>query len=117
MTAEEYKAYLAKKPKRNKFRNKITIVDGIRFHSGAEARRFGILKLLEKAGQIADLKRQVPFVVIDKPKRPVKYVADFVYFENGVKIIEDCKGCWTPLAKAKVDLMLEKYGVTVRITK
>ena len=81
-----------------------TVVDGIMFDSNKEAQRYRELKLLEKAGKIADLQLQVPFELIPaqyeatdviytkgankgKPKRgklierAVTYYADFLYVE------------------------------------
>ena len=43
-----------------KYRNEKTVVAGLTFDSKAEARRYGELQLLERAGRISDLRRQVP---------------------------------------------------------
>lgn len=69
-----------------------------RFDSKKEYVRYGQLKILEAAGGIQDLKRQVsleiqPAVVYqDEKLRAITYCADFVYTENGRKIVEDVKG-------------------------
>ncbi len=90
MTVQEY----MKTVKKNKYGNKKVEVDGILFDSKKEAARYGELKLLEKAGRIEDLKLQVPFELI--PSQPdekgVKYIADFVYLEDGRTVVEDTKG-------------------------
>ena len=87
----------------NKYHNIPTIVDGIRFASNKEARRYQELKLLEKVGEISDLELQpsftfpfqysadIPSGVMGNPVRTeflrypsgraVKYVADFTYLE------------------------------------
>lgn len=75
--------------------------------------------MLEKNGEITDLRRQVPFVLLDdyvisgKKKRGIKYVADFVYFEDGIEHIEDVKGCLTPVYKLKKKMFEARYGKTI----
>lgn len=104
-----------------KYNNEKMVVDGIAFDSKREARRYQELKALEKAGQITDLKLQVPYTLIPSQKdengktiRGVKYIADFVYRQNGEEIVEDCKGFRTDVYKMKKKLMLYKYGITIR---
>lgn len=71
----------------SKYRAKKCQVDGIKFDSLKEARRYQELRLLERAGKIADLRLQVPFFLIPAQRdengnvveRAVKYIADFVY--------------------------------------
>jgi len=94
-----------------KYNNSKVIVDGIKFDSKKEAQRYSELKLLEKAKQIYDLKLQVPFELIPKQKdeRAVKYIADFVYYENGTKIVEDTKGFKTKDYIIKRKLFKHKY--------
>lgn len=79
-----------------KYGNKKAIVNGIVFDSKKESIRYTELLALQKAGIIQDLKLQVKFELIPYQKRfkerGVRYIADFVYFENGVKIVEDVKG-------------------------
>lgn len=66
--------------------------------SEKEYRRWQELKLLEKSGQIQDLKRQVDFELIPvqmwlgKRLRPIVYRADFTYTEAGKPVVEDVKG-------------------------
>ena len=50
--------------------------------------------MLQKGGLISDLQLQVRFEICPKKyanKRARYYVADFVYTENGQKVIEDVK--------------------------
>lgn len=88
--------------------------------------------MLEQAGEIRDLKRQVKFELIPaqfepdtltktgKPKRgkcierAVCYYADFVYTENGETVVEDAKGIRTDTYKIKRKLMLYKYGIRIK---
>lgn len=87
--------------KRTKYGNEITYFDGKRFDSKAEARRYIVLKEMEKAGQISDLKMQVSFDLLPaqeidgKRERPVRYIADFTYIKNGQLVIEDVKSAPT----------------------
>lgn len=104
-----------------KYNSKKTVVDGIAFDSKREARRYQELKALEKAGRITDLKLQVPYTLMSSTKdangktiRGIKYIADFVYRENGQEVVEDCKGYRTEVYKIKKKLMLMIYGITIR---
>ena len=69
----------------NKYFNKKTVVDGIQFDSKLEANRYCELKLLEKSGEIKDLKLQPKFLLQEsfkkngKTYRKVEYIADFTY--------------------------------------
>lgn len=96
--------------KPHKFGAKAETVDGIRFASKREARRWGELQLLQRAGQIMNLRRQVKFQLVGRDGpiltpggRVAQYVADFVYVDNrnGLEVIEDAKGYPTPEYKLK----------------
>lgn len=123
-------------PKQNKYRNqKITVGNEV-YDSLKEKNRHFELKLLEKAGVIKDLQRQVKFVLIPTQREPdiigvrggVKkgkvieqecaYIADFVYNENENLIVEDVKGYRDgqayALFKVKRKLMLYKYGIKIK---
>ena len=103
MTAAELVASQTK-PKGNKFSAQRVEVDGISFDSKKEARRWGELKLLERAGEIIDLRRQVviPLVGRDGPLLArkgcqMRLTVDFGYTEvaTGLAIFEDSKGAIT----------------------
>ena len=99
-----------------------TEVDGIKFDSKKEAKRYLVLKEMEKNGEISDLKRQVPYELIPKQKthegkavRSCEYKADFVYLnKEGRTVVEDVKGFKTPDYKIKWKLMLHRYGIEVK---
>ena len=95
-----------------------TFVDGIRFDSKKEANRYVQLKMLEKNGIISNLSLQVPYTLSESTKygRKIKYIADFVYEEDGKIIVEDVKGVKTPVYKLKKRLMAEKYGIVIKET-
>lgn len=99
---------------------KIRDLDGQSFDSKREARRWHDLQLLERAGLITDLRRQVKFVLIPTQRingkvveKECSYYADFVYQHDGQTIVEDCKGYRTDVYKIKRKLMLEKYGIRI----
>ena len=106
--------------------------NGITFDSVKEARRYSELLLLEKAGAITDLQRQVEFELIPAQREPDRvgvrggkikgktieqkcsYVADFVYQENGNTVVEDTKGFRTKDYIIKRKLMLWVHGIKIR---
>ncbi len=107
--------------------NKYGAVKERGFDSQKEAERWYQLCLLQRAGKIRDLNRQVPYLLIDKHKRDdgttelaCKYFADFVYVdaETGKKVVEDVKGykkgAAYQLYVIKRKLMLDKYGITIK---
>lgn len=89
--------------RQSKYRARATVIDGIRFDSKAEARRWSELLLLQRANKIADLERQ-PVYPLHAPDgtKIGDYVADFRYFDfdRNEQIIEDVK---SP-ASAKIPL-------------
>ena len=68
------------------------------FDSRKEHARWNELKLMERAGKISDLKRQVPLVIQeefqykDEKIQPIVYKADFMYVKNDQSFVEDVKG-------------------------
>ena len=104
-----------------KYGNKKTEVNGIVFDSQKEARRYIDLSLLEQAGEISGLKRQVKYVLITGKRwsdghkhRDTVYIADFVYQENGQTVVEDVKGYRTDVYKLKRELMKDKFDIEIR---
>ena len=109
----------------SKYRNKKVLADGIAFDSKKEARRYQELKLMEDAGVISRLERQVKFDLLPNQKDPdgkvierkVQYIADFVYEKNGKIIVEDVKGYRDGGAYRvfviKRKLMLYRFGLHV----
>lgn len=90
------------KQKVNKYRNEPQTVDGITFDSKKEAKRYGELKNLERAGLISDLELQ-PRFALQGPNGPLKadngrqlfYSADFRYRDGDEDVIEDVKSAAT----------------------
>ncbi len=104
----------------SKYGNKKTVIDGIKFDSKAEARRYGELKILERVGEITDLRLQPKYELQPKFKRgkktilPITYIADFEYLEvkGGKVVAEDVKGgtaTQTPVFRVKAKMFQFKY--------
>lgn len=106
---------------RSKYNSRKVVVDGIEFDSKKEAKRFRELCLLEKAGKITELERQVKFELIPSQRidgkvveRACTYVADFVYKQDGRQIVEDTKGFKTKDYIIKRKLMLWVHGIQIK---
>ena len=97
----------------NKYRNRHTRVDGIRFDSQAEARRYIELKSLATAGRIQKLERQEKFDLTVNQKKIGQYRADFSYEIDGQKIVEDVKGMKTPVYRLKKKHVEAQYGIKI----
>jgi len=103
--------------KESKYHNRKVKVDGITFDSIKEADRWRELRLMEQAGEIVGLVRQVRIELIPKTKlyRAISYVADFVYFDKrtGKTVYEDVKGMKTDVYKLKKKLLYWRHGIEV----
>lgn len=116
----------AERQKRTQKYGNTKVTDGGRtFDSKAEHKRWQYLAMLEKAGEIRDLRLQVPFELIPaqvtpsgKKERPTVYLADFVYEakegRRWVRVVEDVKGAVTPEFRLKRKLMLHVHGIEVK---
>lgn len=105
----------------SKYGSKKIAADGMTFDSRKEYFRWHELSLLERAGMISGLQRQVRFELIPSQRidgkvveRPVHYVADFVYQENGQTVVEDTKGFKTKDYILKRKMMLHTHGIRIR---
>lgn len=104
-----------KKKKPHKYGAKKCTINGHKFDSLAEGRRYVVLKALEKAGKIYGLTLQPRFELMPgfrfngQAVRKIEYVADFRYLEAGKVIIEDVKGQPTPVYLVKKKLFLHQY--------
>lgn len=97
-----------------------------------EARRKAELEIMERFGQISNLRFQVPFELIPVQREPSTvgprggvrpgkviernclYVADFVYDKDGQTIVEDTKGFRTKDYVIKRKLLLWRYGIRIK---
>lgn len=87
---------------------------GIEFDSKDEMNRYIDLEYKQKIGEISNLHRQIAFELIPKQSKMVVkhlktkdkyiekfleakviYTSDFIYKENGIYVIEDCKSYFT----------------------
>ena len=116
----------------SKYNNRKVRRDGLTFDSKKEHKRYNELLLLEQAGEIANLRRQVKFVLIPTQREPSQigtrggvkkgkllerecaYIADFVYTENGKIVVEDTKGLRTKDYIIKRKLMLYVHNIRIR---
>ncbi len=114
---------------RHKYKATPITLDGIRFDSKREAKRYGVLMQMQMAGQIRKLTLQPKFtlegpngpLIYPSSNRRVTYYADFAYDERNeagewVSIIEDVKGMETPLWRLKAAIMAG-MGHPIRVTK
>lgn len=110
-----------------KYRNKPKVLNGIKFDSQKEARRYQELKLLERAGKIKDLEIQPKFSLVkgvkftgdNRAKPDLRYFADFAYTDTrtGERVVEDVKSVVTKestVYKMKRHMMLAIHGIEVR---
>lgn len=108
---------------RNKYHNRK--IKG--FDSAKEWRRNQELEIMQRAGEISELNRQVSFTLMPsytisdettrqgfRTVREIRYIADFTYrLKNGKKIIEDVKGMQTDVFKIKRKLLERKIALGV----
>ena len=100
---------------RTKYGNIKVKIDGHKFDSKKEARRYRDLLLLEAAGEIYALILQPRYILqeafyhLDISYRPITYTADFEYWEKGWLVTEDVKGVKTEVYKIKKKLFLMQH--------
>jgi hypothetical protein len=99
-----------------KYRNIPTVAYGIKFDSKKEARRYGELLLLARAGKITNLSLQPSFILSVDGIKICTYVGDFKYTENGQFIVEDVKGIKTAVYQIKKKLMKAILKIDIRET-
>lgn len=102
---------------RGKYHNQRCYVDGEKFDSQKEAERYFSLKLLEKAGQIRNLRRQVKYEIAINGVKICSYIADCVYddLRTGLTIVEDVKSLPTMTKdyRLKKKLMKAVHGIDI----
>lgn len=119
---------------RSKYGNKKAKYDGILFDSRKERHRYINLMTLQRAGEISDLRLQVPYQLLPavyetvekqlKTKvklvekcvqRAVHYIADFVYKDkDGNVVVEDAKGVRTKEYILKKKMMRALLGIEIK---
>lgn len=99
---------------RSKYHAVPTVVDGIRFASKAEARRYQELLVLQRAGKIRDLELQPRYRLHVNGWKLGEYRGDFRYrTREGETVVEDVKGVLTPMYRWKKKHVAAEYGVDV----
>ena len=118
----------------SKYHSRKITRDGETFDSVKELRRWQELKLLERAGEITELKRQVKFKLIPTQREPVcemsrqgvfkkgkvlerevSYIADFTYKnKSGFLVVEDVKGYKTKEYILKRKMMLFFHHIRIQ---
>ncbi len=96
----------------SKFNAQRTEVDGITFDSKGEAGRWQELQMMQRAGVIQGLVRQV-VMEIHIDGKTCEYRADFAYWENSRLVIEDFKGVKTPVYRLKKKLVYQALGLEI----
>ena len=100
----------------NKYKNKKTIVDGIKFDSEMESHYYIYLKQLKEMGEVVDFVLQPTYLLQEgfnlngKRIRPITYKADFkVIYKDGHEEVIDVKGKLTEEFKIKRKMLLYRY--------
>ena len=107
---------------RTKYGAKKTQVGEVTFDSKKEAQRYMELQLLERAGEISNLRRQVKIDLIGQYRpmytrtgRKMRLTADFAYIEDGIEVLEDAKGMWTRDFEVRYAVAIA-MGLNLRVT-
>ena len=100
----------------NKYKNKKTMVDGIKFDSEMESHYYLYLKQLKEMGEVVDFVLQPTYLLQEgfdlngKRIRPITYKADFkVIYKDGHEEVIDVKGKLTEEFKIKRKMLLYRY--------
>jgi hypothetical protein len=106
------------KSARQKYGNRKTRdAAGVVHDASGELKRWEELKLMERAGAIRSLRRQVPYALVVNGVLICSYTADFVYQDGEATVVEDHKSPITrklPQFRHKVKLMQALHGIQVR---
>lgn len=109
---------------KSKYKNEKVYLDGIRFDSKAEAKRYLILKSMQDEGLIKGLELQPEYEILPtykkdgKTVRAMKYRADFRYFCGDKLVVEDVKGIETEAFKIKKKLVEYFYpDITITLVR
>ena len=114
--------------KKSKYANEKTTINGVKFDSKREARRYTELLLLQRAGKVTGITTQVPFILAPavkftgaaKTTAAIRYYADFVYtdVDRGCIVVEDVKSKATAALAAfriKRHLMKSVHDIEIAV--
>lgn len=100
----------------NKYKNKKTEIDGIKFDSEMESHYYLYLIHLKEMGEVVAFELQPTYILQDgfikdgKKIRPILYKADFkVIYKDGHEEVIDVKGKLTAEFKLKKKMLLYRY--------
>jgi hypothetical protein len=99
---------------RNKYHNKPTVIDGIKFPSKKEGQWYVHYRLLQQHGFITNLKFQVRFPIVVNDVKICVYIADFTFLENGRDVVVDCKGMKTAVYRLKKKLLWATQRIDIQ---
>lgn len=119
---------------RSKYRNNKITLGGETYDSMKEYYRYLDLVLMQQAGEIKELRRQVKYILIPAQREPdtigsrggrkkgkllereVAYIADFVYIDvnSGETVVEDTKGMRTTDYIIKRKMMLYFHHIKIK---
>lgn len=119
MTAKEFREQAQAQPKRNKYGNRKTTVDGIEFASKAEAAYYCNLKIRERAGEVANVELQPRYALTVNGVLITTYRPDFEYEDlvEKRKRVVDVKGYKVRDLQPKLNLMRAIHKINVEIVK
>ena len=120
-TAEQFRDYgrtkVVPQPKsRLKYNNVKKEVDGKKFDSTKESKRYLELKSMVERGEISELHEQVKFTFAHNGVKICSYIADFTYNKDGKEVVEDVKSEMTkklPVYKMKKKMMVAFFGIDI----
>lgn len=101
----------------SKYKNRKVSIGGHTFASAKEARRWQELVLLERSGQISELRLQPRYKLVVEGFKVCDYVGDYSYLENGEEVTEDVKSPYTrtlPVYRLKFKLFKALMGREIR---
>ncbi len=108
---------------KNKYRNKKVEIDGVKFDSIKESRRYLVLKEALNKHEIGPITVHQTFVLQaafekdGKKYRPITYEADFTYQQNGITVIEDTKGFRTKDYMIKKKMLIKNLPDNCRFVE
>lgn len=120
-TAEQFRDYgktkvIPQTKLRSKYNNVKKEVDGKKFDSTKESKRYLELKSMVERGEISELHEQVKFTFAHNGVKICSYIADFTYNKDGKEVVEDVKSEMTkklPVYKMKKKMMVAFFGIEI----
>lgn len=120
LSKEQGRELLAAKPKRNKYGNRHVVIDGIKFDSVREGAYYAELKLREKAGEVADVELQKPFVLTINGQLIGTWRSDFAFHDNVrrcYRVIDVKGGPLTREFQRTRRLMRALHGIEIEVVR